>query len=102
MLALKSQGKIVERVVRTKTGEQVLAMFLVVEENGELKVQLLSVKPILKVTGTKSPTVCLSGNCLKSPAIVSYRHNYHSVVSPFFNLFEFFVSQPTRAPSFGF
>ena len=45
MLTVKPQGKIIDRVVRTKTGEFVLATFLVLEQDGELSVRLLSVKP---------------------------------------------------------
>ncbi len=106
MLAVKSQGKIVQKVLRTKTGEQVLAVFFVTEENGELQVRLLSVSPVgnsEKTTNYKLQTTnssfCLPGRCLKFSAVTSYRHNYHSVVSPFFNALEFFVSQPTRAPA---
>ena len=46
MLAVKSQGKIVQKVLRTKAGEHILATFLVAESNGELQVRLLSVKPL--------------------------------------------------------
>ncbi len=104
MLAVKPQGKIVRKIVRAKTGEFVLAVFLVVEREGEVQFQLLSVKPIGEAgiknheLGTGKGVLCLAGGCLKSPAVTLYRHN-HSVVSPFFNTLEFFVSQPTRAPS---
>ena len=108
MLALKSQEKIVERVVKTKTGMLVLATFFVQEVNGELVVRLISVRPIkaengfrVQGSGFRSKTVCLPVRHSKSPAVVSYRHNYHSIISPFVNIFEFFVSQPTRAPSLG-
>jgi hypothetical protein len=99
MLQVKSQGKIVEKIVRTKTGEYVLAVFLVEDFGGEFKVRVISVKPIEKLAGAIEKVKCLSGCSLKSPAVISYRHKYHSVVSPFFNNLEFFVSQPTRAPS---
>ncbi|MES2087389.1 MAG: hypothetical protein V4467_00145 [Patescibacteria group bacterium] len=105
MLAIKSQQKIVQRILTTKTGEQVRAMFLVVESDGEFKVHLLSVSPIssqkaisCKLSAT-SFSHCLSGNSLKSPAIISYKKAFYNAVSPFFNTLEFFVSQPTRAPS---
>ena len=99
MITLKPQGKIVEKMVRTKTGEYVWAVFLVVENNGEFKVRVLSVKPIDKLVGAIEKAKCLKGCSLKSPAVISYRHKYFSLVSPFFNNLEFFVSQPTRAPS---
>ena len=103
MLAVKSQGKIVERILKTKVGEQVLATFFVVEENGELQIRLLSIRSIerfrIQDSGFKNGTICLPGAGAKSPAVTAYRHNYFSVVSPFFNTLEFFVSQPTRAPS---
>ena len=99
MLQVKSQGKIVEKIVRTKNGEYVLAVFLVEDFGGEFKVRVLSVKPIDKLVGATLKAKCLSGCSLESPAVISYRHKYHSLVSPFFNNLEFFVSQPTRAPS---
>ena len=105
MLQVKPQGKIVERIVRTKTGEFVLATFYVVERNGEIiNVRLLSVKPVsdqaknYKLETTNS-CLCLRGSCLKSPSVIPHRKRYTPTVSPFFNIFEFLVSQPTRAPS---
>lgn len=108
MLALKSQEKIIERIVRTKTGQLVRAVFLVSEYQGELKVRLLSVRPVSqptdRITNHESritnKTLCLSGKCAKSPVITSERHTFTEILSPFFNKLEFFVSQPTRAPSF--
>ena len=107
MLTIKPQGKIIERLVRTKAGEQVLATFYVAETNGELQVRLISVKPISHTKGFKiqdsrfkNSNLCLRGECLKSPANISYRPKYSPTVSPFFSIFEFFVSQPTRAPSY--
>jgi|SRR3989338_8150331 len=106
MLAVKPQGKIVEKIVRARTGEFAVATFFVSEMNGEFQVRLLSVKPVsayAQTTNYKLQTtnscLCLRGNCLKSPAVTSHRHRYTSTVSPFFNKFEFFVSQPTRAPA---
>lgn len=105
MLAIKSQGKIIERIVRAKTGEFVRAVFYVVEVNGEFQVELISARPVTEAgiknyeLGIKGTKLCLGGKCLKSPNVISYRHNYHSIISPFSNIFEFFVSQPTRAPS---
>ncbi len=106
MLTLGSQKKIVQKVVKTKTGQFVLATFLVIEQNGQFSVRLLSVNPVehsqasndnkLKTTNL---SVCLPGISLKSPAVTFYRHNYHSIVSPLFDQLKFFISQPTRAPS---
>lgn len=107
MLALKSQGKIVERIVRTKAGQLVRAVFLVAEQNGELKVRLISVVPIGQPNGFtiqgsrfKNKILCLIGKCAKSLVITSERHQFREILSPFFNKFQFFVSQPTRAPSY--
>ncbi|MSR78592.1 MAG: hypothetical protein EXS59_00390 [Candidatus Taylorbacteria bacterium] len=110
MLQLKSQGKIVERIVRTKTGEFALAVFYVVERNGEiLNVRLLRVSPI---SGSENASTLklesgncsflLPGFCLKSPTVISYKKKFTGEVSPFFNIFQFLVSQPTRAPSCSF
>jgi len=107
MLEIKPQGKIIERIVRAKTGEFVLATFFVSEMNGELQVRLLSVKPIserfkIQDSRFRNDKLCLSGECAKSPAVTAERHIYTEIVSPFFNALEFFVSQPTRAPSGSF
>lgn len=106
MLAIKSQQKIVHRTLRNKFGEQVRAIFLVVETDGELKVQLLSVSPLAsseKALSSQlsavSSHLCLPGLSLKSPAITSYTKHLYPEVSPFFNIFQFLISQPTRAPS---
>ena len=106
MLTLKPQGKIVERIVRARTGQFVRAVFLVLESEGGLDVRLLSVCPIKKSGKANSYklqansfSLCLRGNCLKSSPVISHRPRYIPTVSPFFNTLEFFVSQPTRAPS---
>ena len=99
MLTLKPQGKIVERIVRARTGQFVRAVFLVLESEGGLDVRLLSVCPIKKSGKANSFSLCLRGNCLKSSPVISHRPRYIPTVSPFFNTLEFFVSQPTRAPS---
>ena len=95
----KPQGKIIERIVRTKAGEFVLAKFLVIEEGGKFQIKLLSVQPIAGHTFRTPEAVLLPVAEQKSPAVIAYRSNYRSVISVFSNIFEFFVSQPTRAPS---
>ncbi|MSU55567.1 MAG: hypothetical protein EXS46_03475 [Candidatus Taylorbacteria bacterium] len=108
MLAIKPQGRIVERIVRAKTGEFVLATFFVVERNGEiLNVRILRVSPL---SGSENASTLklesgncsflLPGFCLKSPTVISYKEKFTGEVSPFFNIFQFLVSQPTRAPSY--
>ena len=106
MLTLQQQGKIVEKIVRTKTGELALATFYVSMRDGEFDIQLLSVSPVSNSSSIENcklkienSLLCLLGQSRVSPAVTFYRHNYHSVPSPFFNTLEFFVSQPTRAPS---
>ena len=99
MLTIKPPGQLVHKVVKTRTGEFVLATFLVCESNDELQVQLLGVKPVAHSAVKAVRTVALPAVLEKSPAVTLYRHHYHSITSPFFNIFEFFVSQPTRAPS---
>ena len=107
MLQVKPQGKIIERIVRAKTGEFVLATFLVVERNGEvINVRLLRVSPLSGSEKTRTLKLeagsCLfrlPGLCVKSPTVISYKKKFTGEVSPFFNIFQFLVSQPTRAPS---
>ena len=109
MLEIKPQGKIVEKIVRAKTGEFVVATFFVSEINGELQIRLLRVVPLRDSEKTANLqletgnySLCLFGTCAKSPAVTAERHIYTEIVSPFFNALEFFVSQPTRAPSGSF
>ncbi|MBI2475684.1 MAG: hypothetical protein HYV67_00380 [Candidatus Taylorbacteria bacterium] len=104
MLAVKSQGKIVQKVLRTKAGESVLATFFVIESDGGLNVRLLSVRPVENRIANQESRItkqvlCLRGSCAKSPSVAAERRGYSAVVSPFFNKFQFFISQPTRAPS---
>jgi|GEM_PF-1459281 len=109
MLEIKPQGKIIRRIVKTKTGEFVLATFYVVESESGLDVRLLSVKRVQKQARIENCKLkienyplYLTGKCPKFSSVISNHHNYSGVVSPFFNKFEFFVSQPTRAPSLNF
>lgn len=104
MIEVRPQGKIVEKIVRTKTGWLVLAVFFVTEREGEISVRLLSVRPVPeRITNCELRTTnggnYLTGECRKPKAAAVEVKPRKTTTSPYFNIFEFFVSQPTRAPS---
>ncbi len=118
MQSLQRQEKIVEKVLKTKAGEYVRAVFLVYEVNGNLEARLLSARPLSRSRfeirdstrpyrngtfgqGFKKTVVCLPVTNQASTQSVA-NTKYFRTSSPYFNIFSFFNSQPTRAPSSSF
>ncbi len=106
MIIKSEKGKVIRKIVRTRSGELVVAVFLVAERDGELQVALLSARPLrrqerLVTAGARESTannLCLSGACNGvAPAAAAYR--CRTFVSPYVNLFEFLSSQNIRGPS---
>jgi|ERR1035437_642800 hypothetical protein len=109
MLITSSNNGIYEKVVRSKTGQLFRVYFTVVNDAGVLRGRVLSMEPILGLTTTNlSGTVTSSHSCHAvflpasveadiTKATVRFFETYDSgIVSPL----DFFMSQPTRAPSF--
>jgi len=84
-----------ERIVRDKSGVLLRVRFVVVEENGSLRAQIVSAEPILLQNETP---VCLPISVTTPKAVYSYKPSFSS---KFFatETLEFYMSQPTRAPS---
>jgi hypothetical protein len=100
MLALRQENKIISKIVTMADGRVALVHFLVCFENGVLKARIISVR-YEDAIETENNTLSLCGDCKDTGEIVSTKKFYKSIVSPFASL-DFFVSQPTRAPSFVF
>jgi hypothetical protein len=84
-----------ERIVRDKNGVLARIRFIVVEVDGRLQAQIISVEPFIQaqVNVLSLPAVATS-----IPTVYIYQPSYVSRISPYFFL-DFFMSQPTRAPS---
>ena len=88
--------KYIEKVVKTPEGV-FLARFVVTSEGHSFKLRLCELIPIEKTEAKESALLLESP---KSQAdFFEYIIEPSSIVSPYSN-FEFFFSQPTRAPSF--
>lgn len=115
MNSLQRQERIVEKVLKTKAGQYVRAVFLVYEVNGNLEARLISACPITNSRFQPARTesarsggipdskftktiVCLP--VIKENSTQAFANTkYSKTTSPYFNIFSFFTSQPTRAPS---
>lgn len=96
MLVVQPQRQIVEKVLKTKAGIYVRAVFLLTEINGKVHVKLLSATPI---SAESKPVVeALSGNTEKFQFELDKTFGEKPSI---FHLtdFTFLMSQPTRAPS---
>lgn len=84
-----------ERIVRDKNGVLVRLRFIVVEVNGQFQPKIISAEPFLQ---KKEDVICLP---ITKEAKVIVSDSTPSFVSKLFptEFLEFFMSQPTRAPS---
>lgn len=85
-----------ERIVRDKNGVLVHVRFIVVEVNGQFQPRIISAEPFLQ---KKETVICLPVTKEAKVIVSDSTPTFISKVSPYFSL-EFFMSQPTRAPSF--
>jgi len=99
MLALRTQNKIIPKLVKMADGRIALVHFLVSFEGGELKARVISVRYSGENAVANTAPLALCGICAKSTEIVSEKKYYQKIVSPYVK-FAFLVSQPTRAPAF--
>jgi len=109
MLTPHLQSRFAEKILTDRTGRQFRVLFLVSLVDGEVRAQFVSAQPIFNATNAALPgrvakstpwsKLCLP--CTKAAAkIISSRVKSRSrVASPYFSSLEFFMSQPTRAPS---
>lgn len=103
MLTLRPQQNIVEKVLKTRAGGYVCAQFLVTEYQGRIHVKLISALPLndhetSQFSVSATPVQALPSAITKAvfERVLEYGE---TVISTFADL-SFFVSQPTRAPSF--
>src|ERR1035437_5955779 len=111
MLTPHLQSRFIEKILTDRNGRQFRVLFLVSLVNGEVRGQIISAQPIFERIKTASlpgrvvkmtswTRLCLS--CIKAAAkiIGSKIRPWTRVASPYYSSLEFFMSQPTRAPSF--
>ncbi len=104
MLQLQHQSKFVTKILTTETGETYRVVFLVALVNGEIKAQIVNAELISPVSSssvkTDSPElICLPcDNADKTISSKTDAYDFHLDFS-FLNKLDFFISQPTRAPS---
>lgn len=97
----RNLNSIFERIVKDKNGELVRVRFIVVEIDGKFQGQIVSAEPLKKVEEVKKSAEKTLLLPLFSQHLISYEkfvEIYFSKISPYTTL-EFFMSQPTRAPS---
>lgn len=98
MLSLcQTKNQVFERVLRTKTGDFVLATFLVYEYQGRVKARLISAVPIENADTESYAIKALPAPILKTVYEKTLSFG-EAILSPFSD-FAFLMSQPTRAPA---
>ncbi len=106
MLIPSSYKGIYEKVLRAPDGRLVRVQFAVVEVNGALRGRIISMEPIedrLKIEDSrlknKATILYLPSKGNDYEPIFNFQFSiFNSLVSPYTTL-DFFMSQPTRAPS---
>ncbi len=106
MLTTYSKPQFVEKIITSQTGEQFRVTFLVAIVAGEMKAKVVSMMPLARQPVTASTQSATSRTVLslaapfeKIATAFTYSPAFAPVISPY-TILEFFVSQPTRAPSF--
>ena len=97
MLVARPQAKIVERIIRTKTGDFVRAFFAVTEYQGKYFVKLVKTEKIA-IRDLNSPEKYLLDGKHQTSGWSVQEIFAESIISPYKD-FNFFISQQTRAPS---
>jgi|SRR6185369_6939994 len=100
-MLIQSHNKgIFEKVIAARNGQLVRVRFAIVEIEGILRGQVLSVTPIVSVEGEVASANLYLPASVETDVFEAVESSFNSVfVSPFTTL-EFFMSQPTRAPAF--
>jgi hypothetical protein len=119
MLTPHLQSRFIEKVLTDRSGRQFRVLFLVSLVNGEVRGQIVSAQPIFEEVmaaslpghvskgrarheSADSPwtKLCLPAIKSATKAIDAKIRSWTRVASPYYSSFDFFMSQPTRAPSF--
>jgi hypothetical protein len=102
MLSPYSKPQFIEKIITSQTGEQFRVIFLVAIVAGDMRAKIvsavaLSATPV--VSTARDAVLAIAAPIEKVAAVFSYVPAFAAKISPYFSL-DFFVSQPTRAPSF--
>ncbi|MDE2188264.1 MAG: hypothetical protein KGJ35_00840 [Patescibacteria group bacterium] len=104
MLIQSGNKGIFERIIADKNGRLMRVRFAVIEVDGELRGRVISVAPVLQIApqpkAAPRTILCLSCSAVTATKITSKVRPWNNLTSPYFSSLEFFMSQPTRAPSF--
>jgi hypothetical protein len=96
MLAIQKRSQVISKKLILPNGAEFLAFFLISEENGQLRAQLLSVRPL-------SNPEAVPAYLLPSGITSSALNLAQKIASPYcfktFKDFSFLTKQLTRAPS---
>lgn len=96
MITPYSQTKFVEKLITSRNGEVFKVVFCVSLVDGQIKATVVSATPVIEKAEVSLLPIL---NKKQVSTFVKEIVLNDLIVSPFFNL-EFFMSQPTRAPSF--
>lgn len=107
MLVKNTYNGIYERIITDRIGRLVRVQFAVVEVDGVMRGRVISVTPIVSVAGKVVAKVASATRSGQLYLPVSVRNDIAKAVENIFKKpqaspyvsFEFFMSQPTRAPS---
>ena len=93
----QKQSEIFERIVN-RDGKLFLVRFVIVERAGKLRGKIISCEAVEALAGSEQPSEGYLPVILNAQAAPSEAVSFEEIVSPYSTL-EFFMSQPTRAPS---
>jgi hypothetical protein len=96
MLTPQLCSQFVTKVLTSNNGDKYRVVFLVTMVNGEPRGQVVSAELIS--TSQKKEVLYLPKTAQSSPKTFTYKPTFTGIVSPI-SLLDFFMSQPTRAPS---
>ncbi|MDP1625034.1 MAG: hypothetical protein Q8L64_04665 [bacterium] len=98
MLIKQPQVEIASKVVKDASGVFVRAYFALMTIEGHTEVRFLGTRPLEAEIAAPTAVLSLPGTSVTSfgESVISH---FESILSPLSSL-AFFVSQPTRAPSF--
>jgi hypothetical protein len=105
MLSPYSQAQFIEKTITSQTGERFRVTFLVALVDGKMSAKIVSAvaidaAPIVSsASSARAAVLSLAAPVEKQPVAFTYKPSFAAKISPYFSL-DFFVSQPTRAPSF--
>ena len=97
LITQQPKARIVHKNVWTKSGQEMLGVFLVVEYLGEVRFKVISLRPVDTVFSTAQ--YYLPQAPIKTNSLFSYTKKGEKIISPYKNLL-YFISQLTRGPSF--